>query len=1066
MYYVEDRNNVPMHVFIDQFSLVSYDQIGFLSAIGSRKALEDFRHKLTTPSYTEGQIHIRHCQQESSTVPYNIAPYTGFFGGSGTYRFSFRKLDNAPFWTMTVISRAVYNSCQDLVRGIKLTESMRKRDNSGQLWNNLPIYFLFRGSDLFGSDEAMLQFMQERDDVKQQKLLNNPYFVEILYKKLSSCSKIPFLREWMDALLQNPRYHFISFNIPNVRQIESVSRENKVFTFKIYFSEDHLLSAIRYCFREKLISINNSPTAGKISNISSLTQYLNEFSEPLVKKAHDRFNPLYTPGISRPSKKALEFFTNTRYFSDLNFYEAQQDVICSVAKGLARNKRTLIVGECGIGKTAIALASIYVHSQKKNPVTMVMCPGHMVEKWKEEILRLYPFARAHIIEKLSQLSKFEPMIRQKNAAAPLFLIFGKDSCKMEYDERPCLHWNDRKCHYEFEDKHYVSVKGSECCRNAERYADQLNFFLKPGSKNQHAAACFDLTKPYATIKNADLVWITTDNNHNKTRKLWTAASSNNGEWVKVAKIGWVNKLLAAALVQRVNRMAENGTEISKKVLKAYDIASVALSDEIAKPAIRCNISDYICRRMKNCIDYFIADEVHLYSSKDTAQGKAFSNMVNASRHTIALTGTLLNGYAENIFSMLFKLYSRVFVRNGFAYHDAREFAKEYGVVDTIREYNVSYNTYYPNGAYQQTKMTTKYKPGISPLLFSKFLLDKAVFVTLADITSDLPNYHEIPLGIEMDPDTKAGYTKFFTDFRNAIISHPDDKDQFLLKTIRRLNMYPDQPYNQVPVFNNETGEEILCPTSISRKKDQVFASNKDKKLLELIQKHKENREKVLVYVHWVNKLDCATRIQKLLEEQGIKFAFLTKSVSARARKQWIEDKVKEGIDVLICNPNLVKEGLDLLDFTTIIFYEMDDKLFTLRQASRRSLRLNQSHDITVYILYFKDTTQENIICLMANKLRAAMTIEGKFSEEGLNALGDTDSILTTLANNLTKDIDMKLEAGAFDFHTIQAETSGNRFKASNNTTLQDWIYKINYAAKKKPAIINVDQDLALLKTGS
>ena len=95
-----------------------------------------------------------------------------------------------------------------------------------------------------------------------------------------------------------------------------------------------------------------------------------------------------------------------------------------------------------------------------------------------------------------------------------------------------------------------------------------------------------------------------------------------------------------------------------------------------------------------------------------------------------------------------------------------------------------------------------------------------------------------------------------------------------------------------------------------------------------------------------------------------------------------------------------------------------------------------------------------------------MAIEGKFSEEGLNAMGDTDSILTQLANNLTKDIDMKLEAGAFDFHTIEAETSGNRFKGTDYNIMGNWMYKIKEASKKTAQTINIDDDLLLLETGS
>ena len=1050
MYYVTDYNNVPLNVFVDQFSLIDDTTIGFLSAVGSRRALEDFRHRLATNGYS-GNVRIHHCERDI------VACY--LYGSSAPrYRFFFRKLDNAPFWVVNVINNDVYSSCQDLVRGIRMSESQRKKDVSGNLWYNLPIYFLFTGADLFHSDEEMHTFMQANDAQKIRIIMHNPTFIDVLYQKLSSCSRLPFLREWMEPLLdlqdRSRNGTIVTLNQSGFRvQNETVARENKVFTFKVTFNEEALRSLISMAFQQHLISSGNNITSGNISNVHTLTQYLDQFGDNLVRKAHERFNPLYTPGVSQPSKKAMQFFSNTKYFSNLNYFAAQRDVICSVAKGLSRNKRTLIVGECGIGKTAIALASIYVHTQKDNPVSMVMCPGHMVEKWKAEIKRLYPFAKVHIIEKLDQLQKFESMIRNKEATSPLFLVFGKDSCKMEYDERPCMHWNSKTCHYETDKKKNIDIRVTyrSGVKSAERYTQQLMYFLKPNSKNRY-------------IRWTGSYYLTAEHPEGTNSKVWTAASENNGEWVKVAKVGWVNTLLAQDLVTFVDQLAADGKEISKDVLKAYDIASAALNGNTAKPMIRCNISDYIRRRMKNRIDYFIADEVHLYSSKSTAQGKAFSNMVNASRHTIALTGTLLNGYAENIFSMLFKLYSRTFVRNGFSFNDSRDFAKEYGVVDTIREYRIVEGW---NGSpyEQQEKSVTKMKPGISPLLFSKFLLDKAVFVTLADITSDLPNYHEIPVGVDMDYESARGYRTFFESFRTALHEHADEKDEFLLKTIKRLNMYPDQPYNQVPIFNNETGEQIMCPPSITRS-TKVYASAKDKKLLELIQKHKANGEKVLVYVHWVKKLDCVDRIQAILSENGITSAFLTSSVTSREREKWIADKTKENIDVLICNPNLVKEGLDLLDFTTIIFYQMDDKLFTLRQASRRSMRLNQSHDVTVYILYFNDTVQENIICLMANKLQAAMAIEGKFSEEGLNAMGDTDSILTQLANNLTKDIDMKLEAGAFDFHTIEAETSGNRFKQTECNIMQNWFYKIDNIAKKKPRVISVDDDLLQLETGS
>lgn len=373
MYYLEDYNNNPIHVFVDQISLVEYNTIGFLSAIGSRKALEDVRHKLMSNSYNQA-IRVRTCGTPRSTL-------CSLYGTSTkAYRFFFHKLDNAPFWGMTVIHDGVYHSTQDLVRGIRMTERMRKLETSGTFWSALPIYFMFRGAELFDSDEAMQQFqLASSDDTKRNILFRNPVFIDILYRKLASCSKLPFLREWMPALIElstRPRadYRFIVLDVSGfATQVENVPRDDKIFTFKVTFHEPELSAAIQHGLHTKAISLGNDVTEGAITQCHTLTQYLNRFSEPLVRKAHERFDPLYTPGVSLPSKKALEFFTNTKYFSDLNFYDGQQDVICSVAKGISRNKRTLIVGECGsnAAQEAICQTSWFISAELSGKATSI-----------------------------------------------------------------------------------------------------------------------------------------------------------------------------------------------------------------------------------------------------------------------------------------------------------------------------------------------------------------------------------------------------------------------------------------------------------------------------------------------------------------------------------------------------------------------------------------------------------------------------------------------------------------------------------------------------------------------
>ena len=1063
-----------LNVFVDQICMIDQYMIGYANFIGSRKSLEEVRNYIVHPSYDK-YMRIHYYNEENAEITDNVfmvlqcAEYS-----SGKNKFIFKKIENSQFWQLTVINVDVYYSCQDFIRGIKLDERERKAETEGRhIDKNL--FFLLRINDLFPNEADRERYLFSRNRLNMKyELYSNTYLQELIYKKISMISNIPILKEWMPQLLkyrEDRGMNFIEIYDSTLDRIEySNYCENKMIALKVRFYPYRLREVIVKAFNSHDIRTgDNDIKSGSVNNSRTLTQYLSVFSDDLIHRAHERFEPLFVPGISPLPNKADYFFNFAKYYGHFNYFAAQRDVICSVAKGLTKNKRTLIVGECGIGKTGIALGSIFVHSQKKNPATVIMCPGHMVEEWKKEVKRLYPFARAVIIETLSQLEEFEQEIKTKNLKSPLFLILGKDSCKTDYEERPYAHWNNNTKKYEIDGKevsfYHRYYYGRENI-NVNILTDCLNLFIKKNKKNTY----YDIYEQnmggghYEKVCN--VIEVDSYTRHNKLKPLWTAARiGDNGEWVKVPKIGWVNIGVAMQLRDNVDAALKSNpdTEFSDTILNAYEIALSAIQAEPAKPVVKSNISQYIRKRFKHLIDYFIADEVHLYSSKTSAQGRAFSNIVNASKHTIALTGTLLNGYAEDVFSMLFKLYSRTFVRNGFGYSDIKEFAKEYGVVDTIREYRVNDTT----GWASQINSKTKYKPGVSPLLFSKFLLDKAVFVTLSDITADLPNYHEIPTGVDMDKDTRAGYNKFVEGFRTAVKDHAGCTHKFLFKMIHRLNIYPDQPYNQVPIFDNDSGEQILIPPSINRS-GKVFISAKDEKVLELIDKHKANGEKILIYVSWINKMDCVQRLQTIFEDRGIKSAFLTTAVSARSRQAWIADKIKDGIDVLICNPKLVETGLNLLDFTTIIFYQLDYNLFTMRQASRRSLRLNQSQNVSVYFLYFKETMQESVIALMANKLQAAMAIEGKFTEEGLNAMGDTDSILTQLANNLTKDIDMKISSGTFDFHTIKAQTSGNRFKAIKDTFMEDWYFSAQKKQKKSKKYlepIDISKDIEWLKMG-
>jgi hypothetical protein len=120
------------------------------------------------------------------------------------------------------------------------------------------------------------------------------------------------------------------------------------------------------------------------------------------------------------------------------------------------------------------------------------------------------------------------------------------------------------------------------------------------------------------------------------------------------------------------------------------------------------------------------------------------------------------------------------------------------------------------------------------------------------------------------------------------------------------------------------------------------------------------------------------------------------------REEWIKKRVEEERpDALICNPNLVKTGLDLLEFPTIIYFQTGYNIYTLRQSSRRSWRIGQKKPVKVYFMAFRDTAQERAIRLIATKLETANAVEGKLAADGLSSMSEgTSSLMYDLARSI------------------------------------------------------------------
>ena len=105
------------------------------------------------------------------------------------------------------------------------------------------------------------------------------------------------------------------------------------------------------------------------------------------------------------------------------------------------------------------------------------------------------------------------------------------------------------------------------------------------------------------------------------------------------------------------------------------------------------------------------------------------------------------------------------------------------------------------------------------------------------------------------------------------------------------------------------------------------------------------------------------------------------AVAPDRREARVADRVKAGIDVMICHPRLVQTGLDLIDFPTLSWFETDYLVYAMRQASRRSWRIGQTRPVKLVFMAYRNTLQADALKLVAKKLQSSLAVEGKLPED-------------------------------------------------------------------------------------
>ena len=79
----------------------------------------------------------------------------------------------------------------------------------------------------------------------------------------------------------------------------------------------------------------------------------------------------------------------------------------------------------------MALAAAWSLLHRRSFRLLVMCPGHIVRKWRREVEWAIPSVVCRIIRNFNDLLKVEEAAR--TTTAPMVAVIGKDTAKLGFD---------------------------------------------------------------------------------------------------------------------------------------------------------------------------------------------------------------------------------------------------------------------------------------------------------------------------------------------------------------------------------------------------------------------------------------------------------------------------------------------------------------------------------------------------------------------------------------------------------------------------------------------------------
>lgn len=504
------------------------------------------------------------------------------------------------------------------------------------------------------------------------------------------------------------------------------------------------------------------------SNVISLSQFVEDFGDGLLDAVARQNPPVYDGQADPYRDMVMDGLAR-------NPFDAQREVVQAVTRLLvdAGEPAAVINAEMGTGKTMMAISTAAVMHAEGAKRFLVISPPHLVYKWRREIRETIPGAKVWVLngpDTLRKLIAMREMAGMPSTDEPEFFVLGRVRMRMGFHWKPAV--AVRKQHIrqftetgnERSPSFIRTLEVASCPGCGHVLVDGDGNPLVPAAfpadvrRNcpECGTALWTLIRPRRPKSQRELV-------HRALLQIPTIGPKSADRLLSMFGEEALEEMLSDNVYEFVNLMDGNG-ELVFADRQAARIERRLATLEFGFGQGGYQPTEFIKRYLpQNFFDLLIVDEGHEFKNEGSAQGQAMGVLANHVRKVLLLTGTLMGGYADDLFFLLWRIMPQRMVEDGFRANGrgslgsaAMAFMRQHGVLKDI--YKESEGDAHRTSRGKQVTVRTVKAPGFGPRGIARYVLPFTAFLKLKDIGADvLPPYEERYVDVAMGPEQAERY---------------------------------------------------------------------------------------------------------------------------------------------------------------------------------------------------------------------------------------------------------------------------------------------------------------------